>query len=38
MPDNEVTSSVDEISNSSAIAITMIAWTTPSGEGGSNGL
>jgi len=35
IPDNEASSSV---SNSSASAMIMIAWTTPSGEGGSNEL
>jgi hypothetical protein len=38
MPDNEVTSSVGEISNSSGIAMFMGAWTIPAGEGGSNGI
>ena len=38
IPDNKVTTSQTKASNSSAIAIIMIAWTTPSGEGGSNEL
>jgi hypothetical protein len=38
IPDNKVTTSQTKASNSSAIAIIMIAWTTPSGEGGANGL
>ena len=38
MPDNEVITSQAEAKNSSAIAMIMIAWTTPSGEGGSNEL
>jgi hypothetical protein len=38
IPDNKITTSQTKASNSSAIAITMIAWTIPSGEGGSNGL
>ena len=35
---NEVVSSMTEAGNSSAIAMIMIAWTTPCGEGGSNEL
>jgi len=35
---NEATASISKASNSSAIAMIMIAWTTPSGEGGSNEL
>jgi len=38
IPDNKMTTSQTEASNSSAIAMIMGAWTTPSGEGGSNGL
>jgi len=38
IPDNKITTSQTKASNSCAIAIVMIAWTTPSGEGGSNGL
>jgi hypothetical protein len=38
IPDNKITTSQTKASNSSAIALIMIAWTTPSGEGGSNEL
>ena len=38
IPDNKITTSQTEASDSSAIAMIMIAWTTPSGEGGSNEL
>ena len=38
IPDNKVTTGQIKASNSSAIGITMIAWTTASGEGGSDGL
>jgi hypothetical protein len=38
VPDNGITTSQSEASNSSTIAMTMTAWTTPSGEGGSNEL
>ena len=38
IPDNKITTSQTEAGNSSAIAMIMIAWTTPSGEGGSNEL
>jgi len=38
IPDNKITTGQTKASNSSAIATTMIAWTTPSGEGGSNEL
>ena len=38
VPDNKITTGQTEASNSSAIAMIMIAWTTPSGEGGSNEL
>jgi predicted homoserine dehydrogenase-like protein len=38
IPDNKITTSQTKASNSSAIAMIMIAWTTPSGEGGSNEL
>jgi Flp pilus assembly protein protease CpaA len=38
IPDNKMTTSQTEASNSSAIAMIMIGWTTPSGEGGSNEL
>jgi len=38
IPDNKMTTSQTEASNSSAIAMIMIVWTTPSGEGGSNEL
>jgi hypothetical protein len=38
IPGNKITSSQTKASNSCAIAITVIAWTTPSGEGGSNEL
>ena len=34
VPDNGITTSQSEASNSSAIAMIVIAWTTPSGEGG----
>ena len=38
IPDNKITTGQTKASNSSAIAMIMIAWTTPSGEGGSNEL
>ena len=38
IPDSKTTASQTEASNSSAIAMIMGAWTTPSGEGGSNEL
>ena len=38
IPDNKRTTGQTKASNSSAIAMIMIAWTTPSGEGGSNEL
>ena len=38
IPDNEITTSQTKARNSSAIAMIVIAWTTPSGEGGSNEL
>jgi len=38
IPDNKITTSQTKASNFSAAAMIMIAWTTPSGEGGSNGL
>jgi hypothetical protein len=36
--DNKVTASQTKASNSCAISMIMIAWTTPSDEGGSNEL
>jgi len=38
IPDNKITTGQTKASNSSAIAMIMIAWTAPSGEGGSNEL
>jgi len=39
VPDNKTTASQTKTNNSSAIAMIMgSAWTTPSGEGGSNEL
>ena len=38
VPDNKTTASQTKTNNSSAIAMIMGAWTTPSGEGGSNEL
>jgi hypothetical protein len=38
IPDNKITTSQTKASNSSAIAVTMITWITPSGERGSNEL
>ena len=38
IPDNKITTGQTKASNSSAIAMIMGAWTTPSGEGGSNEL
>jgi len=38
IPDNKITTGQTKASNSSAIAMIMIAWTTPAGEGGSNEL
>jgi len=38
VPDNEVTSTLSKIINYSESGVIMIAWTTPSGEGGSNEL
>ena len=38
VPNDEVVSSVSKARNSSASVTIMIAWTTPSGEGGSNEL
>jgi len=38
IPNNEVASTLSETINYSASGVIMIAWTTPSGEGGSNGL
>ena len=38
VPDNKITTGHAEASDSSTTAMTVIAWTTPSGEGGSNGL
>jgi len=38
IPDNKLTTGQTKASNSSAIAMIRIAWTTPSGEGGSNEL
>jgi len=38
IPDNKITTGQTKASNSSVIAMIMIAWTTPSGEGGSNEL
>jgi len=38
IPDNKITTGQTKASNFSAIAMIMGAWTTPSGEGGSNGL
>jgi len=38
IPDNKITTGQTKASNSSAIAMIMIAWTTPSGEGSSNEL
>ena len=39
IPDNKTTASQTKTNNSSAIAMIMgSAWTTPSGEGGSNEL
>lgn len=38
IPDTKITTGQTKPSNSSAIARIVIAWTTPSGEGGSNGL
>jgi hypothetical protein len=37
IPDNKVISSVRTTINYSASGVIMIAWTTASGEGGSNG-
>ena len=37
IPDNKTTISQSKARNSSTIATIMIAWTTPYGEGGSNG-
>ena len=38
IPDNKITTSQTRASNSCVIPRIMIAWTSPSGEGGSNGL
>ena len=38
IPGNKITTSQTKASNFSAAAMIMIAWATPSGEGGSNGL
>jgi len=38
IPDNKIITGQTKASNSSAIAMIMIAWTAPSGEGGSNEL
>jgi hypothetical protein len=38
VPDNKITTGHAEASDSSTTAMTVIAWTTPSGEGGANGL
>jgi hypothetical protein len=38
VPDNKITTGHTKASNSFGMAMTMIAWTTPCGEGGSNGL
>lgn len=38
IPDSKTTTSQTKAGNSSAITIIMIAWTTASGEGGSNEL
>ena len=38
IPDSKITTRQIKASNSSAIAMIMIAWTTPSGEGSSNEL
>jgi hypothetical protein len=37
IPNNEVASTLSKTINSSASGVIMIACTTPSGEGGSNG-
>jgi hypothetical protein len=37
IPNNEIASTLSKAINSSASGVIMIAWTTPSGEGGSNG-
>ena len=38
IPDNKITTGQTKASNSSVIAMIKFAWTTPSGEGGSNEL
>jgi hypothetical protein len=37
IPNNEVASTLSKTINYSASGVIMIAWTTASGEGGSNG-
>ena len=38
IPDNRIIASQTRAGNSSAIAMTVIPWTTQHGEGGSNGV
>jgi hypothetical protein len=38
IPDSKIITGQTEASNSSAIAMIMSTWISPSGEGGSNGL